>query len=684
MPFIKLKGNKPIAPVQGTYTDGTIKTLEKDISNLKKQLENAEIDHNKTKQSLEDLKNEQRKLEKKLIEKNKKIAQMQEILSSIGQSEKFDAQAPEARKKKRRKAVDGGRVQVVVDAKKTPKSPEQIILFKQAIKSNEILGNLTDEQMNEMIAYMKRSFPPNGVYVKEGTKGDRLYILETGEVEVTKENKFIRTMKSGSVFGELALMYNCKRTATVTAKGATKVWMLERNIFQMVMMNTTRSIRAEIAKALKKVPLLQNMSKGKLLKIIDALEEEKFHERDYIIRQGEDGDTFYIVMEGEVDVTTRDRNGAETYKRTLGKGDYFGEAALLNDSGKRGANVVVKSSVVKCMILEKKPFLSLIGSLAEITYDLPQHLNNNKASTASTTSTRRSADLQQMSKISILDLPTRPSRPSLVSTSLKDLEKIGTLGVGGFGRVDLVKLKTQDHRTFALKRMKKAYIVETKQQDHIISEKIILRDTNNPFIIQLYQTFKDKKFVYMLMEACLGGELWTKLRDDRYFGEKQAKFYTACVVEAIEYLHVHGIVFRDLKPENLLLDKKGYVKLVDFGFAKRLYYGEKTWTFCGTPDYVPPELILNKGHDYAVDYWALGILIFEMLTGNPPFSSSEPMQVYKKALNGIDGIHWPIFYNNKKIVKKSKHKHFQRVEIHLLRFLYQIASVGRCRSVHIA
>ncbi|KAG8011290.1 cGMP-dependent protein kinase 1 [Nibea albiflora] len=209
-----------------------------------------------------------------------------------------------------------------------------------------------------------------------------------------------------------------------------------------------------------------------------------------------------------------------------------------------------------------------------------------------------------------------------------------TLGVGGFGRVEL--MTTVNHGAYyAVKRVSKKNIVAKRQEEHMLFEKKILKSIQCDFIVRLHAAFKDTRYIHMVMEFCAGGEIWTKLKEVGRFDEPVAMFCTACVVEAYAYLHKKNIMYRDLKPENLMLDVKGYVKLVDFGFAKMMVRGEKTYSFVGTPEYMAPEIIKNQGHDFAVDFWSLGILIFELLVGSPPFSSSEPQKIYAKILDGV-------------------------------------------------
>ncbi|XP_071403289.1 cAMP-dependent protein kinase catalytic subunit PRKX [Centroberyx affinis] len=215
--------------------------------------------------------------------------------------------------------------------------------------------------------------------------------------------------------------------------------------------------------------------------------------------------------------------------------------------------------------------------------------------------------------------------------SLDDLETIATVGTGTFGRVFLVKDK-KSRAFYALKQMKIPDVIRLKQEQHVHNEKEVLTEVNHPFLIRLFWTHHDERFLYMLMDYVPGGELFSYLRSRGRFSNATGLFYTAEIVCAIEYLHAKEIVYRDLKPENILLDGEGHIRLTDFGFAKKLT--DRTWTLCGTPEYLAPEVIQSKGHGRAVDWWALGILIFEMLAGYPPFFDDNPFGIYQKILAG--------------------------------------------------
>merc|ERR1711937_507945 len=198
--------------------------------------------------------------------------------------------------------------------------------------------------------------------------------------------------------------------------------------------------------------------------------------------------------------------------------------------------------------------------------------------------------------------------------------------------------------------LKKAEVVRLQQVEHMLSEKAILEILDHPFIVQLGGSFHDRKFLYMLLEYVVGGEFFTHLRKAGRFDNSTAKFYAAQVAMIFDYLHRQNIIYRDLKPENLLLDNQGYIKITDFGFAKRVAF--KTYTLCGTPEYIAPEVLLNKGHGKGVDWWTLGILVYEMLAGQPPFVDDDPMGIYQQILAGK--ISFPRFFDRsaKSLIKK--------------------------------
>ncbi|VDQ04883.1 unnamed protein product [Trichobilharzia regenti] len=219
------------------------------------------------------------------------------------------------------------------------------------------------------------------------------------------------------------------------------------------------------------------------------------------------------------------------------------------------------------------------------------------------------------------------------TAKMEDFERIRTLGRGAFGRVLLVRHIETDS-FYALKVLSKVEIVKSRQVDNAINEKRILSACNFPFVIRLFYSFKDNSYLYMVMEFVIGGEMFTLLRNMRRFPENMVKFYGAQVVLAFEYLHHLTIAYRDLKPENLLITADGFLKVADLGFAKLIPKDKRTWTLCGTPDYMAPEIIMSKGYHCAVDWWAFGVLLYEMTTGFPPFMHQDQMKTFEHIISG--------------------------------------------------
>ena len=208
-----------------------------------------------------------------------------------------------------------------------------------------------------------------------------------------------------------------------------------------------------------------------------------------------------------------------------------------------------------------------------------------------------------------------------VKVTYDDFQPIKLLGRGSFGEVLLVRLKA-NKKVYAMKILSKDLLKIQKQQSHTKAERDLMVKINCPFIVDIKSAFQDASKLYIVSEFMQGGDMFFHLHDGQIviFNNQKTKFYIAELVLALEYIHSQNMVYRDLKPENILLDSYGHVKLTDFGLSIMLEEGEdKAFTICGTPQYLAPEVLLKRGYDKAVDWWSLGCVMYEMLTGRLPF-----------------------------------------------------------------
>mmetsp|Transcript_486 Transcript_486/g.1464 ORF Transcript_486/g.1464 Transcript_486/m.1464 type:complete len:467 (-) Transcript_486:52-1452(-) len=311
-----------------------------------------------------------------------------------------------------------------------------------------------------------------------------------------------------------------------------------------------------------------------------------------------------FVRSGSVTVSTK-----KGHFHSLTCGGYFGDINFGTCDSEEGDDIVAKETAkvteaCKVGVLSISDIESVLGNLSRL-----------------------------------LKVKEGESRPTKLDTSIKmeDLKKHKLLGVGSFGKVWLVSRDVGTAtETFALKIQNKRDIVAQKQVNAVIREKNIMASIESPFIIKLYNKYQDEKYLYMLIQLIQGGELFDLLHTKGSNGipESNARFYAAGIFLGLCHMHKHQILYRDLKPENVLIDRNGYPIIVDLGFAKIVE--DKTFTLCGTPLYLAPEVVLARGHDKGADIWSWGILIHEMIVGLTPFyeENIEQLALLKKIVIG--------------------------------------------------
>ena len=439
------------------------------------------------------------------------------------------------------------------------------------------------------------SFQRGDRIINKGDVGEVFYILKEGRVKVHDigfgDSQYVdQVLNPGDFFGERALLTGDPRMANITAEVASVALCLSRDEFE----KTIGPLQDLIDHAMKKrtlmgVPIFANsqFQPFEMARLADVVAEVTFLPKEVIAEEGQPAkQNLYIIREGKI--TVANENGMIS---ALTPGDYFGDKLIQADAGAVSQQTITAEEKTTCGVLTKSSIESVIGN------------------------------------ISRLGKAAAPVAPKLDRTiDFKDLVKFRILGVGTFGKVWLVSHK-KSGVPYALKMLNKREIIGHHQVEGVIREKNIMTSIDHPFVVNLVCTFQDDRHLYMLIDLVQGGELFSVIHTETRDGIPNAnsRFYAACILESLAHLHHRHITYRDLKPENILIDAMGYCVLVDLGFAKIVM--DKTYTLCGTPEYLAPEIILSKGHDKGVDYWAFGVLIYEMLVGRSPFYSYGTDQV---------------------------------------------------------
>eukprot|EP00242_Pyramimonas_sp_CCMP2087_P014665 CAMPEP_0198203120 /NCGR_PEP_ID=MMETSP1445-20131203/6372_1 /TAXON_ID=36898 /ORGANISM="Pyramimonas sp., Strain CCMP2087" /LENGTH=907 /DNA_ID=CAMNT_0043874371 /DNA_START=201 /DNA_END=2924 /DNA_ORIENTATION=+ len=466
------------------------------------------------------------------------------------------------------------------------------------LKGIELLQDITEEQLSEVVdCFHEKTFKKGEYIITQGRAGAEFHILQKGKVKVLVDGKEVAGLGAYTYFGERSLL-NDELTAAdiVVESDEVSVLSLERAAFNLLLGPLQDIIlKQKTLRLLKSVPILQMLSARELEVLAQVLKVQMFESGASILKQGEAGHTFYLIRTGEVSVTKNSEPSKELLR--LKKSSFFGEKALLEEEP-RAANITAVGRV-ECYTIERDDFTKHLGNLKDM---LAVHAQK----------------MQRVEKEK--------------NIRMEDLQEVSMLGSGAFGLVYLVRHKVTGV-TYAMKAINKRYVMKTRTQTQVKREVLFLGEVDSPFVLHLVKTFRDESRVYMLLEPLLGGELFSHLSDTTTFAESRARFYAASILLGLNHMHERGIIYRDLKLENVLLDRKGHVKIVDFGFAKKLKKDEYTYTLCGTPDYLAPEILKGTGHNRGADYWSFGVLVYEMIIGHTPFYSHDDSEICRKILS---------------------------------------------------
>jgi len=506
-----------------------------------------------------------------------------------------------------------------------PKTEKELESLRTATATNFLFSRLVDEQRKLIYNLMeKRAVEAGEVIIRQGDPGEHYFVIETGEYDVYVQSgdnppKYEFTYSSDNKqthmgFGELALMYGGKRTATVQARTAGVVWQLERRAFKSVLMAKRKDKdRPALLKTLRSVEGLNLLTVGQLQRLTDLLTEVEFKDGTTILRQGDTGDEFYVIDSGEVVCTVRKdpTNTREEPKEIvrMGANQYFGERALLHAS-KRTANVIAKGKV-RCLRIDRKGFEEVMGPLQEII-----------------DADRQWKEQSARQKEAVL---RHPSVKDMLKFNMSDLTPKYTLYTTDCTHVALMKHKTKGY-LYTVRQTSVSKASELGRQGQVMRAREISRSmAPSVYVPSVLRSYKDNRVLAELVYTHALCTMDAIVHEP--LSEASAKYYAASAVLAMEHLHMAGVIYRGLSLDTLVLNRDFELQVLDFRFAKKMEEG-RTYTLCGDPAYMAPEMVEGSGHNEAVDWWALGVMIFAMLAGEMPFETGndDEMKIYAKIL----------------------------------------------------
>ena len=485
-----------------------------------------------------------------------------------------------------------------------PKNAKSREFIRQAVRHEDLFAHLQPEQCKMIVAAMSRAeYSEGDTIIKKDDITSYFYVLEAGQCTVETSDGDVFVLAHGSSFGESSMLQQQISPRTIRARTKCLLWRLERSVYLGIVVRTTAQRKAKYEKLLSGVSLLRSITPSERALVADALKPYHVRADEVVMRIGEKGDYFYIVVKGTMVVM--DSVGRQLAQRV--EGEYFGEKALLTDEPRSAAI----AAVTDCELarIDKKTFVRLCGAVQDLNFrDYEDDGSEAKGGL------EKAQKKEQQKAVAMLPLSTEIRKED---HKLVAFETVGQLGRGAFGVVCLVRYRLSN-KCYAVKAINKRMVVQQKHVAKVIRERENLvmcsRDPEAAkWTVPLHAAFQDERNLYLMMDFLPGGELFSLLPVKL----AEARLIAAQVVLALIAVHNLGIIHRDLKPENLLITRDGHVKVGDFGLSKRVV--DRTFTFCGTPDYMAPEVIQNLGHNKAVDYWALGCLLYEMFVGDAPF-----------------------------------------------------------------